>query len=157
MAAFRWTKRREQVALLLAQGYNQRETSEQTGISQRTVRRWYSKLEFAMEVDRLTLLTGISTRAERMRIVMQVVRQRITEKEGKEFVLSKRDILEWLKLAQSETDGAKLDLAPVFEALRAQTDADRERGEESSAEATTEANDAPLDTESRAADGGPPY
>lgn len=155
MAAFRWTKRREQVALLLAQGYNQRETSEQTGISQRTVRRWYSKLEFAMEVDRLTLLTGISTRAERMRIVMQVVRQRIIEEEGKEFVLSKRDILEWLKLAQSETDGAKLDLASLFENMGAQARSDSEGGEESSAEGTTEANDAPLGAQRRAADGGP--
>ncbi len=134
MASFRWTRRREKVAVALAQGYTQREAAETAKVSERTVNRWYSKLEFAMEVDRLTLLTGISTRAERMRIVMQVVRQRITEKEGKEFVESKRDILEWLKLAQSETDGAKLDLAPVFEALRAQTEADRERSEEDGAE-----------------------
>ncbi len=152
MAAFRWTKRREQVALLLAQGYNQRETSEQTGISQRTVRRWYSKLEFAMEVDRLTLLTGISTRAERMRIVMQVVRQRVAEAEGTEFVLSKKDILEWLKFAQSETDGAKLDLSSLFEDLAAQTEIDSERSEESSAEAATEGDEAPLDAEPRPSD-----
>lgn len=123
--------------MALAQGYTQREAAETAKVSERTVNRWYSKLEFAMEVDRLTLLTGISTRAERMRIVMQVVRQRITEKEGKEFVESKRDILEWLKLAQSETDGAKLDLSSLFEDLAAQTEIDSERSEESSAEAAS--------------------
>lgn len=145
--------------MLLAQGYNQREASEQTGISQRTVRRWYSKLEFAMEVDRLTLLTGISTRAERMRIVMQVVRQRVLEAEGNEFVLSKKDILEWLKFAQSETDGAKLDLSAVFAALGAQTGSDEEGGAEDGSEASAqgETDSPPVDAQPRAADGGPPY
>jgi len=154
MASFRWTRRREKVALALAAGYTQAVAAEKAKVSERTVNRWYSKLEFAMEVDRLTLLTGISTRAERMRIVMQVVRQKIEAETG--TVQTKRDILEWLKLAQSETDGAKLDLSSLFKDLAAQTEIDNEGGAESSAEAATES--APdLDTQPRAADGGPPY
>jgi len=142
MSAFKWTRKREKAALILAQGYTQREAAEQAKVTERTIRRWYNNLEFAMEVDRLTLLTGISTRAERMRIVMQVVRQRILEKDGRELVLTKKDILEWLKLAQSETDGAKLDLAPVFEALAAQAESNNtDDGDASSLDAEPGASD----------------
>lgn len=113
MAVFKWTPRRQRAALLLGQGYSQQRTADQVGVSLRTVQRWAATLDFMLEVDRLTLLTGIAAKAERLRIAMRAVRARVSE----ESVRTNRDVLEWLKFAQSETDGAKLDLAPLFENL----------------------------------------
>lgn len=113
MSDFKWTRKREKAALFLAQGYNQRETSELVGITRRTVERWYSNLDFQCEVDRLTHMVGIASRAERLRIAMRAVRQFVHEG----GVKTKRDVLDWLKFAQGETDGIKLDLAAIVEAL----------------------------------------
>lgn len=112
MSGFRWTTKREQAALSLAQGYTEQETAESTGVSDRTIRRWKKDVEFSAEVDRLSLMIGIASRAERLRIAQQVIRQKI--KADGSFRTG-RDLLEWLKFAQSETDGAKLDLTTILE------------------------------------------
>ncbi len=61
--------------------------------------------EFAAEVDRLSVMIGIASRAERLRFAMRVVRQKT-----KGNIETDKDLLDWLKFAQSETDGVKLDL-----------------------------------------------
>ena len=124
MPDFKWTRRREIAALTLAQGYTMREAAEAAGVHERTIARWKNNLDFAMEVDRLTLLVGISSRAERVRIAMLAVRQQINE----QGIKTVRDVLDWLKFAQSETDGIKLDLAPIFEAMERATE---NRGDDS--------------------------
>jgi hypothetical protein len=113
-SAFRWNKRREEAALWLAQGYTQQETAAHIDISERTIRRWYEHVEFSTEVDRLSLMVGIASRAERLRLAMKVIRQKVA-KEG--AIQTEKDLLDWIKFAQSETDGAKLDLAAVLEAM----------------------------------------
>lgn len=122
MADFKWTRKREAAALALAQGYTERETAEFARVTDRTIRRWKTNVEFGAEVDRLSLMAGIASRAERLRYVMRAVRQKVKE-DGS--LRTNRDILDWLKFAQSETDGAKLDLASIFEAMEAAA-ADRE-------------------------------
>jgi hypothetical protein len=77
----------------------------------RTVQRWLEDNDFSAEVDRLTLMTGIAARAERLRIAKRVVAQRIRKEDG--FVHTKHDLLDWLKFVQGETDGIKLDLAAL--------------------------------------------
>jgi hypothetical protein len=72
-----------------------------------------TKPDFAMEVDRLTHMVGIATRAERLRIAMQVVKSRT---ENQQYPVSKADLLDWLKFVQSETDGVKLDITAVLAA-----------------------------------------
>lgn len=99
--------------MILAQGYTQAEASAQSGITDRTIRRWLDELEFSVEVDRLSLMVGIASRAERLRIAMQVVRQKVRD----DGIQTERDTLDWLKFAQSETDGAKLDLAALLGAM----------------------------------------
>lgn len=132
MSEFKWTRRREESALLLSQGFNEAEVAESVGISERTVFRWRRYLDFQLEVDRLSLLVGIANRAERLRIAMQVIRQMYDECHKPR---TKRDLLDWIKFAQSETDGAKLDLAAVFEAMETsaadRTRTDNEEGQES--------------------------
>lgn len=112
MAEFKWTKNKSDAAMVLAQGYSVREASEQIAVSERTLWRWRAEPEFSEEVDRLSLMVDIAGRAERLRIAMRVIRQRISD----EGVETDKDLLDWLKFAQSETDGVKLDLLSLLEA-----------------------------------------
>jgi len=123
--------------LLLAEGYTKAETAEQCHITERTLYRWARDLDFATEIDRLTFLTGIARRAERLRLAMRVVRQRV--RNGK--IETDKDLLDWVKFAQSETDGAKLDITALFEnvaqAAGINLDESAQHGEaESASEAT---------------------
>ncbi len=110
---FRWTRTREKAALALANGSTRHEAAETAGVTERTIYKWLDTDEFAAEVDRLSLMTDIAGRAERLRIAKRVVRQRL-QADG--VYVTDKDLLEWLKFAQSETDGIKLDLAAIAEA-----------------------------------------
>jgi hypothetical protein len=125
MSAFRWNRKREKAALLLAQGYTELETAKEVNSTDRTIRRWKRDLDFQCEVDRLSLMVGIASRAERLRIAMRVARQKV-DRDGS--FKSEKDLLDWLKFAQSETDGAKLDLAAIFEAMEAEATGGTGRG-----------------------------
>lgn len=110
MADFKWTAKSNAGAVALAEGKTQQAVADEVGVSRRTIERWMSDMDFRAEVDRLSLMTGISSRAERLRIAKRVIRQRIDDVTGVE---TEKDILDWLKFAQSETDGIKLDLSKL--------------------------------------------
>jgi transposase-like protein len=112
-SGFQWTPQRTKAAIALAEGQSQVGVARELGITDRTVRNWVHDPEFSAEVDRLTLMTGIASRAERLRIAQRVARQRVRD----DVVETDRDILDWLKYAQGETDGLKLDLAALAEAF----------------------------------------
>lgn len=120
---FRWTEKANRAAIALADGKTILEASELAGVTDRTIYNWKNEPEFSAEVDRLTLMTGISARAERLRIAKRVVAQRIKES----TVETEKDILDWLKFAQGETDGIKLDLAAVHEAFTSVADSGQTR------------------------------
>lgn len=111
MSAFRWSEKATLAAIALSQGYTQKEVAAQINADERTIRRWQADADFSAELDRLSLMVGIASRAERLRLAMRVVRQK-TEGE----IDTDKDLLDWLKFAQSETDGIKLDLTAVSEA-----------------------------------------
>ena len=137
MSVFKWTPRKEKAALRLAQGYSQADTSEHVGVTQRTVERWCANLDFSMEVDRLSLMVGVASASERLRIIQQVIRQKVSQ----EGVETRRDILDWLKFAREETGSADAALASLFAAMESQA---------SSAESATanSAGEAPVTPES---------
>lgn len=110
---FRWTAERGQAAISLASGRTQQYAADEVGVDVRTITNWLLNVDFAAEVDRLSLMVDVSSRAERLRIAMRVVRQFIKENE----IVTQRDVLEWLKFAQSETDGVKLDLGKLAAAF----------------------------------------
>lgn len=112
MSNFRWTKKREKAALALAEGYTQIEAATTAGVNHRTVLRWLNNTDFAIEVDRLSLMVGIAQRGERLRIARRVIREKIKGNNAE----TKKDLLEWLKYAQTETDGVKLDLTALAQA-----------------------------------------
>lgn len=103
---FNWTEKSTQAALALAQGKTKADIERAYNIPHMTLYRWLANDEFSEEVDRLTLRTGIALRAERMRIAKRVVAQRVDDV----MVWSKADLLDWLKFAQSETDGANINI-----------------------------------------------
>lgn len=111
-SVFVWTQKKSQAALSLAEGKTQAEVGKEADVTDRTIRRWLQEPEFAAEVDRLTLMVGIASRAERLRIAKRVVRQ-FLHNQG--YVVTDKDLLDWLKFAQGETDGIRLDLAALAE------------------------------------------
>jgi hypothetical protein len=116
MSQFKWSENRTMAAIGLAQGKTQTQVAEDCDIDRRTIQRWLAHPEFSAEIDRLSLMVGVASRAERLRIAQRVVRQK-TDETG--LLETKADLLEWLKFAQSETDGIKLDLAKLAAALGA--------------------------------------
>jgi DNA-binding CsgD family transcriptional regulator len=111
MRPFKWTKRKSEVAILLADGYTIRETSEITGVPTRTIDFWKSHIEYQTEIDRLSVMVGLANRAERLRLAKKIMRKLAQEKTP-----TQKDLLEWMKYAQSETDGIKLDIASLVDA-----------------------------------------
>lgn len=113
----RWDRGADEIAMRLAQGYTGVEVANQMDISDTTVYNLMRIPEFADEVDRLTLMTDIATKAHRLRLAKAAIRQFLEEREGKIVIKTKADLLEWLKYAQSETDGVRLDLSQFFAAI----------------------------------------
>ncbi len=116
MSPFEWNETRSRAAIALAEGKTQQQVADECDIAKRTIQRWLEHSDFAAEVDRLSLMVGIASRAERLRLAQRIVRQRTSDDGG---LITKADLLEWLKFAQSETDGVKLDLAKLAAALGA--------------------------------------
>lgn len=108
MSSFKWGKKLEIAATALANGDTQQIAGDKAGVSQRTVQRWLAIPEFSEEVDRLTFMTGVAHKAERLRLAKRIIsRLNFTEK----------DLLDWLKYVQGETDGIKLDLTELLAAV----------------------------------------
>jgi len=110
---FEWNEKRTAAAIALAEGRTEQEIADTLELERKTLWNWKQVPEFAAEVDRLSLMVNIAGRAERLRIAMRVARQKVRE----DGVDTDKDLLDWLKFAQSETDGVKLDLnklAAVF-------------------------------------------
>lgn len=106
MSVYQWTPEKCEAAMLLAEGYTYKQVGEQIGKTEKTIYRWMIDTEFSSEVDRLSFMVGIASRAERLRFAQRMVRAKCTS----DIMASDKDVLDWLKYAQSETDGIKLDL-----------------------------------------------
>jgi len=145
-----WTEQRGYAALGLAEGKSQAEVAALAGVTDRTIRNWLDDDRFTAEIDRLSLMVGVASRAERLRLVNRLVKQRVREEDG--YIITEKDLLDWLKFAQSETDGAKIDLSKLAEMLagesaqQADGPATRQLAGTIDVEATQSAVEAGLDT-----------
>lgn len=115
-SAFEWTEKKSQAAIALAEGKTQKEIAAELKVSDRTIRNWLAETEFAEEVDRLTLMVGVAGRAERVRIAKRIVRHRLSMRPDG-VPATRRDLLDWLKFIQSETDGAIFNLTEKLAAV----------------------------------------
>jgi hypothetical protein len=111
MSGFEWTSTREKAAVALAAGHTQPEVADIAGVADRTIRRWLDNPEFSAEVDRLSIMLGIAAKGHRLRIANRVIRQFVKDNTD---VFTTKDLLDWLKYAQGETDGVKLDLVKLI-------------------------------------------
>jgi transcriptional regulator with XRE-family HTH domain len=114
---FLWDERREQAAILLAQGYSKKEICEKVEIHESTLWRWEQEDSFSEEVDNLSLMYGLASKAHRTRLLNQAIRQKINNKTG-QIDLSGVTFLDLIKEARMQTEGLKLDilntLIPAF-------------------------------------------
>lgn len=115
---FVWTEERSQAAVVLASGGTKQEAADQANVDRTTIYDWLKHPEFCAEIDRLSLMVHIASRAERLRIAMRVAKARV--KDDDSVPVTDKDLLDWLKFAQSETDGAKIDLSKLAELLTGQ-------------------------------------
>lgn len=111
---FQWNPQRSEAAVVLATGGTREEAAIAADCDRSTIFVWLKHPDFCAEVDRLSLMVSISSRAERLRHAMRVIKSRLND-EG--VLQSEKDSLDWLKFAQSETDGAKIDLSKLAELL----------------------------------------
>jgi hypothetical protein len=102
---FHWSSKRHKAALALAEGQSQQAVADAIGVCRKTICNWLCVTEFSAEIDRLSCMIDIASRAERLRIAMRVVRQKVRADGTPE---TEKDLLDWLKYAQSETTGIKL-------------------------------------------------
>lgn len=105
ISGFEWNKKRELAAFSLATGETNKEAAEKAGVTERTIYNWLTNPEFSAEVDRLSLMIDIASKAERLRLARRVVRQKLDQE-----VLSDKDLLDWLKFAREEVEGIRLDI-----------------------------------------------
>lgn len=124
-AKFQWDEKRNKAAVMLASGHSKTKVAEEVGVDRATVYYWLDIEEFSAEVDRLSLMVGVASRAERLRFVNRVVRQSLRD-DGQ--IITEKDILDWLKFAQSETTGAKIDLSKLAEMLTGEAEAQQNQG-----------------------------
>ena len=97
----------------MAEGDTEQQAADKAHRSKRTITRWKAIPEFEIEVNRLTFMIDVATRAGRLRIANKVVKGRI---ENTQYPQSRADLLDWLKFIQGETDGINLNLASLLEA-----------------------------------------
>ena len=102
---FRWSSKRQKAALAVAEGQSQQAVAEAIGVCRKTICNWLCVTAFAAEVDRLSCMIDVASRAERLRIVMRGVRQKVRADGTPK---TEKDLLDWLKFAQSETTGFRL-------------------------------------------------
>lgn len=111
---FQWNERRNEAAALLAIGKTYEETAGAVNVTKKTIYNWMQDMEFAAEVDRLSLMVGIASRAQRLRWLNRTIANRINP-DGS--LQTDKDVVDLLKIAISETDGAKLDFSKLAELL----------------------------------------
>ncbi len=113
MSGFEWSDPASAAAIALAEGQTRVEAAKVADVTERTIYRWLQDPDFGAEVDRLTLMVGIASRAERLRIAKRVVAAQLAQLDP--LLMSKENLLAWLKFAQSETDGIQLNLTALLE------------------------------------------
>ena len=72
---YEWTDVKEKCAIKLAMGMKKTDIARQLSISRQSIYSWLEDVEFAQEVDRLSVMYGLASKAERMRIINAAARQ----------------------------------------------------------------------------------
>lgn len=98
-------EQQEKAIELLAKGFAINEAAKELGVSEKTIDRWKRDIEFAQRLNEVSLTVGVALKAERLRMANRIARKLASNKTP-----TRKDLLEWLKFAQSETDGNKVNV-----------------------------------------------
>jgi hypothetical protein len=116
---FIWTDEREEAARLLAENYTNGEVAKRVGVSSSTITNWKKLDEFDAEVDKLSLIYGAASKAERMRLITKAARQFV--KENGEIDTGKDSLLDYLREARMQTEGMRLGILETITAIEQAT------------------------------------
>lgn len=96
-------ERKEKAVFLLAMGHTIDEAAKEIGVSEKTIDNWKREPEFLARLDEVSLTVGVALKAERLRMANRIARKLASNRKP-----TTKDLLDWLKFAQSETDGSKV-------------------------------------------------
>lgn len=99
------SEQQERAIQLLAEGFTIKEAAKDLGVNEKTIDRWKRDIEFCKKLDEVTLTVGMAIKAERLRMTNRVIQKLASKRK-----LTNKDLLDWLKFAQSETDGSKMNV-----------------------------------------------
>lgn len=116
---FEWDDTRDRAAIMLAEARPKKEIYEELGINRGTLYLWEKNEEFSREVDRLSLMYGVASKAHRQRLINKAIQQYIDEN-GK-IDLTGVTFLDLLKEARMQTEGLRLDIFNQIAAINEET------------------------------------
>ena len=120
----KWTKKKNAFVEMAAEGEKIVDIARKLNMSIHTAYHWNEDPLIREEIDRLSLMSGIASKAERMRIAKKAARQKMLG----DHVRTKKDLLDWLKFASKEMEGERvhvhLNIADVISSLDAQREKD---------------------------------
>lgn len=105
---FKWTPEKYNAVMWLADGYTWQETANEVGVDKRTICNWMQNPEFSAELDEFTVMFTLASKAERVRVMKRIIRQKINE-DG--TYQTKADLIDWMKLLKDEIGSLSLGLA----------------------------------------------
>jgi hypothetical protein len=114
-SGFEWTDERVVAAKMLATGHTVKETAQEIGVSERTIYNWKATEEFDQEIDRLSVIIGVASKAHRMRILNRMIRSFI--KQNGDVELHDESLLDLLKEARMQSEGTRIDITSLYTAL----------------------------------------
>lgn len=106
----------EPAILKLAQGYTIKEAAEAAEVTERTVYNWKKIEKFNAEVDRLSVMVGLASKAERTRTLMQMARQKMNKETG-EWELDDTSLMDILKEMRMQIEGTRIDITDIYSSL----------------------------------------
>ena len=121
----KWTKKKNAFVEMAAEGEKIVDIARKLDMSIHTAYHWNENPVIREEINRLSLMFGIASKAERVRIAKRVVRQKLLG----DHVRTKKDILDWLKYVAKETEDVHLHFADLIRSLAAQREEEKTASE----------------------------
>lgn len=115
----KWDERQVAAAIMLAEGHPKVEIYEKLGIERSTLWRWEQNEEFATEVDKLSLMYGLASKAKRMREINRIALmfdRALTHPINEGYTY-----LDLLKEARMQSEGVRLDILSTLTAITTET------------------------------------
>ena len=112
---FIWNQERNKACVLLGMGYTMQETADHEDVSKsiRTIARWKKHPEFAEALDKCSLMYGLASSAERLRLISRAARQFVREDDS--IDTTGNTFLDFIKQARIEKEGTEVKLNIVSE------------------------------------------